>query len=106
MLQSAIFGLGVIAQRIPNGQFTQLQQFLTILEVACKDDVEGLDEDEKDQKLLLADNSRSALAKVVIFQNDGGALVKDELCQMVFNTMLPLKYDEDEAQDIHQVILK
>lgn len=74
---------------------------MTILEVACKDDVQGLDEEEMEAKLLLADNSRSALTKVVIFQNDGGNLVKDELCQMVFNTMLPLKYDEDEAQDIH-----
>jgi hypothetical protein len=40
---------------------------LTILDVACKDDVAGLDEDEKDQKLRLADNSRSALAKVIMF---------------------------------------
>jgi hypothetical protein len=55
---------------------------------------------------MLADNSRSALAKVVMFQYDGGNLVKDDLCASCFTHLLPLTNDADEAQDIHSIILK
>jgi hypothetical protein len=80
LLQSAIFGLGIIAQRSPNGQFTHLEEFIKILGHCVSTDTEGLDEDEKDSKLMLADNSISALVKVIMFQYDGGNVVKDQLC--------------------------
>jgi hypothetical protein len=67
LLQSCIFGLGIIAMRSPRGQFAQLAETINILSEGVKTDVEGLDEDEKDSKLNLSDNSKSALAKIVLF---------------------------------------
>jgi len=92
--------------RLPNGSFTQLADTLAILGETCKDNTDGLDEDEKEQKLMLSDNSKSALAKITMFQYDNNNLVKDELCQTLYSTMLPLTNDFDEAQDIHGIILK
>jgi hypothetical protein len=53
--------------RSPRGQFAQLAETINILSEGVKTDVEGLDEDEKDSKLNLSDNSKSALAKIVMF---------------------------------------
>jgi hypothetical protein len=69
-------------------------------------ETEGLDEDEKDSKLMLADNSISALVKIIMFQYDGGNVVKDELCSTILTHKLPLTHDFDEAQAIHTLILE
>jgi len=53
--------------RSPKGQFAQLAETMNILSEGVKSDVEGLDEDEKESKLNLADNSKAALAKIVMF---------------------------------------
>ena len=69
-------------------------------------ETEGLDEDEKDSKLMLADNSISALVKIIMFQYDGGNVVKDELCSTIHTHKLPHTHDFDEAQAIHTLILE
>jgi hypothetical protein len=98
LLQSAIFGLGIIAQRQDNGQFSQLGDFMKILGHTISSDVaDGMDEDEKESKLMLADNSISALVKIIMFQYDGGNIVKDELCSTILTHKLPLTHDFDEA---------
>jgi hypothetical protein len=51
----------------PKGQFAQLAETMNILSEGVKTDVEGLDDDEKEEKLNLADNSKAALAKIVMF---------------------------------------
>ena len=74
----------------------------------CKDDVTGneeLDEDEKESKELVRDNSISTLTKIILFQNDGGNLVKQELVQELFGSMLPIVKDFDEAQALHEIVL-
>ena len=69
-------------------------------------ETEGLDEDEKDSKLMLADNSISALVKIIMFQYDAANVVKDELCSTILTHKLPLTHDFDEAQAIHTLILE
>ena len=68
ILQSAIFGLGVIAQRQPNGRFDLLAQMVPVLEKICKQEIsDDLDEDDKDSALYLKDNAVSALTKLIMF---------------------------------------
>ena len=106
LLQSAVFGLGIIAQRQENGQFSQLGDFVKVLGHTIGSDTEGLDEDEKESKLMLSDNSVSALVKIIMFQYDGGNVVKDELCSTILLHKLPLTHDFDEAQALHTLILE
>jgi len=57
---------------------------------------QGLDEEEKESAQMLYDNSMSTLFKIILYQNDGGVLVKNELIPYFLNS-LPLKTDVDEA---------
>ena len=43
-----------------------------------------MDQDEKDDMLMMADNAKSTFAKIICFQYDGGNVVKDE-----FTVQLP-----------------
>ena len=106
LIQSCVFGLGVIAQRSANGQFTQLKETMIILGETCKRDIPAeMDEEEQDSKLNLADNSISALLKIVIFQNDGGAVVTPEMLPTVLG-QLPLTTDFEEAQAVNELIFE
>lgn len=68
LVQSCVFALGVTAQKSEHGQFDQLKDTLLILGETCKTDIPaGIDEEEKESRLNLADNSISALFKIVIF---------------------------------------
>ena len=53
--------------------------------------------------MMMADNSISTLAKIIIFQKDGN-LVTHNLTLNMLNA-LPLKTDTDEAQSAHTLIL-
>ena len=79
---------------------------MKVLGHTISSETEGLDEDEKDSKLMLADNSVSALVKIIMFQYDGGNFAKDELCSTILTHKLPLTHDFDEAQAIHTLILE
>jgi hypothetical protein len=47
---------------------------------------------------MLKDNSISTLAKLVFFQNDGShTVLKQDLVQELFTSLLPIKNDIDEA---------
>mmetsp|Transcript_15259 Transcript_15259/g.25808 ORF Transcript_15259/g.25808 Transcript_15259/m.25808 type:complete len:163 (-) Transcript_15259:146-634(-) len=106
MLQSSIFGLGVIAQRLPKGQFVQLAQIVPILEKSiAHQPSEGMAEDERDSLLALRDNTISALTKMILFHYDGGAVLRDDLVNQVLTQMHPITHDFDEAQDINGIIL-
>jgi len=76
--------------------------------MTCKDETTGkddLDEDQRYDMNSMRDNSISTLMKLVLFQNDGGAILKQEMVQEAFSSLLPLKVDVEEAQDIHEIIL-
>lgn len=101
--------MGCIAERTPSGKFPHLQGILQVLAVTCKDEVTGnddLDEDERESKESVRDNSISTLAKCVLFQYDGGELVKPEIVQELFGSLLPIFKDLEEAQALHEVILE
>ena len=107
-LYSSIFGLGVIARRLPNGSFAQLKETMAVLQMTCRDRVAGagdLDEEEKEKRELLRDNSISTLGKIVFFQSDG-VIVTQQHAQELFGNMLPILADKDEAQDIHALVLE
>ena len=67
LLQSCIFGLGIIAQRLPLGKFSHLQETLQILNLTCRQEKKDIDEDERYSLDMLKDNSISTLAKLVFF---------------------------------------
>lgn len=68
LLYSSIFGLGVMAKRLPNGQFTQINETLAILERTCQDDLsQAEDDDELEKRKCLVDNSISCLGKISLF---------------------------------------
>ena len=49
LAQSAVFGLGIIAQRVPKGQYAVLDQVLPLLNDTIKTQVpEGVGADEKE----------------------------------------------------------
>ena len=73
----------------------------------CKDETTGedLDEDERYSKEMVRDNSISTLTKIVLFQNDGGNIVKQEVVQELFGSLLPITKDYEEACSLHELVL-
>jgi hypothetical protein len=108
ILYSAIFGMGVIAQRSVCGMFAHLSETLAILSTTCKNTAtDDMDEEEQDQRNNLRENSVSCLAKIILFQNDlSGSKINPQMTQEVFGTMLPLKHDLQEAEDLHSLIFE
>lgn len=108
LLYSSVFGLGLLARRLPNGQFAQLADTLEVLKRTTQDMVAGkeadLDEDEKEKRNMLKDNSVSCLGKIVLFQNDSTPVMAALTNQ--FFTTLPITNDLDEAQDIHTTVFE
>lgn len=67
-MYSAIFGLGVIAQRSVPGMFAHLSETLNVLSTTCKDTkTADMDEEECDSRDNLRENSISCLAKIILF---------------------------------------
>ena len=87
IIYSAIFGLGVIAQRSVCGMFAQLTDTMQLLQTTCKDTVTpDLDEEEVENRNNLRENSVSCLAKIVLFQNDlSGSTISPQITQEVFS---------------------
>lgn len=68
LIQSCIFGLGLIAQLQTNGQFTQLGDVLSLMPELCNPAIaETLKGDDKDSFLMMSDNALATLAKIVLF---------------------------------------
>jgi hypothetical protein len=79
---------------------------MLVLNEACKPIMtEGLDEEEKESKEYLFDNSISCAFKVFLFQNDGGNLVKPELLVQLILPAFPLVADLEEAVPVHELFL-
>lgn len=105
LIQSCMFGLGLLAQFQPHGQFAQLADTLNFISTLCNpQNAVGLSEDAAESFKYMSDNSMSTLAKVIIFQNDGN-LVNDNMTKSLFE-QLPLTTDVDEAQALHHLLLQ
>ena len=55
---------------------------------------------------MVRDNSISTLTKIVLFQNDGGNVVKQEIVQELYGSLLPIQKDFEEAQSLHEIVLQ
>lgn len=85
MSQSAIFGLGILAARLPRGSFALVEKTLIAIDAVIQKHPIGSSD--------VADNAISTLAKVVLFQLPVES--HDMANKMLAN--LPLKTDCDEA---------
>lgn len=65
-----------------------------------------MEADEKEEMLMMADNAKSALAKIICFQYDGGNVVKDEFTLQLLTQFLPLLSDVDEACSVHELFFQ
>jgi len=54
----------------------------------------------------MIDNSISTLFKFVIYQNDGGQVIKPELVKSLLTTLMPIKNDLEEANTLHCLFLE
>jgi hypothetical protein len=107
LLQSCVFGLGLIAQRQPDGQFAQMKQTVEVLSRMCdKSAANAIEEDdEKESMLYMVDNSISTMVKLVVFQPTNGGLVNDQVVSNLWS-LLPLTTDVEEARALHLLVLE
>lgn len=83
MSQTCIFGLGVLAARLPRGQFSLVDKTLIAIDAVVKQHPTGTSN--------VADNAMSALGKLVYFQVENADVANK------FLASLPLKTDNEEA---------
>lgn len=104
LVQSCVFGLGLLAQKQPVGQFKELQGTLAVIEQMLQfTGLDSLDDDQKDSFKFMKDNAISSLTKIVIFQQDGSH-VNDTHTQTLLK-LLPITHDVEEAADLHSLFL-
>lgn len=101
--QSAIFGLGIIAQRTPNGQFAHLGDTIQVIN-SIVNKLKTLPADHESGRML-GDNVISTLNKIVSFQFDGGNLVTPDMVNLLLDS-IPLTTDFEEAQPVHELFFK
>ena len=65
-----------------------------------------MDADEKEEMLMMADNAKSALAKIIYFQYDGGNVVLDDFTVQLLTQFMPLLTDVDEACSVHELFFQ
>lgn len=87
MSQTCIFGLGVLAARLPRGQFPLVDKTLIAIDAVIKQHPSGTSN--------VADNAYSTLGKLVYFQVENVDIANK------FLAALPLKTDNEEAQAVH-----
>ena len=95
LLQSAGYGLGVVAQRSPKGSFPQLEKVAKILHAVIAEE----DSRNNEEKVESTDNIISAFGKLVMFQFDGQIIGLPALKELL--SLLPIYMDSEEAQAIH-----
>jgi len=76
IVQSCFFGLGLVAQRQPNGQFGELAETMDIFSQLTNPQVkQSISEEQEESFNFMFDNAISSMVKVLMFQQDGGKLV-------------------------------
>lgn len=97
LTQTCIFGLGVIAQRTPAGQFGALAETLQTTQMIINNAKDFTDEDEEVHTCV--DNAVSTYGKLIYYHHQTGLLT--EQSALDFMQRLPLITDCDEAQAVH-----
>mmetsp|Transcript_13988 Transcript_13988/g.11952 ORF Transcript_13988/g.11952 Transcript_13988/m.11952 type:complete len:465 (+) Transcript_13988:1816-3210(+) len=102
VLQSAAFGIGVIARRMDTNTFSQAkEEILKVLSAIVLDKNAYSDED----RACATDNAVGAIGKIALFHG----LPNDKLSEDIlskFLSLMPLKNDCTEAQAIHKMLLE
>ncbi|EAR97043.1 hypothetical protein TTHERM_00196340 (macronuclear) [Tetrahymena thermophila SB210] len=104
--QTSVYGLGLLCQIMPQQDFKQYKLYISEAIISCiLHEPEGinLEEEEMDEELeeeftLFIDNSISALAKLIKYQN-----FNDE--SGPFIDLLPIKMDEEEGLIAHEIFV-
>lgn len=102
LTQTCIFGLGVIAQRTPAGQFGALAEVLSTAQMIMNNPKVFMDENEEVHTCV--DNAISTYGKLIYFHNQTGLITEQTVAD--FMQRLPLITDCDEAQVVHLQFIK
>jgi len=100
LIQSAGYGLGSIAKRIPRGSFTHLPQTLQTFKGLLDDPTCRTDEEKAES----TDNIIGALGKCMLFHYDGQLLTLPAVKEYL--SLLPLYTDSEEAQSVHKLLFE
>lgn len=102
LCQTAVFGLGVIAEKTPAGAFAQLGDVLDVINWIFSQELK----DEDGNRAPCVDNAVGALGKCIYFHGAGNeALITPAVIGEGFLARLPLLTDVEEAQPVHSQFL-
>ena len=100
IVQSAVFGIGVIAKRMDQHSFSQYKNecLQIIASIITAPDAYS------EEKAVCTDNAVGALGKIALYQSQTNDKVSEEVL-LKFLQLLPLKNDSEEAQAVHKMLL-
>jgi len=100
ILQSAVYGLGVIAIRMNKNDFKAVKtQFATaISNIIMHPEAYG------EKRAVCTECAVGALGRMAMYQGEAGDKMSQEIL-MKFLQLLPLKHEAEEAQYVHYMLL-
>ena len=101
ILHSAVFGLGIISQRIDSQTFKSIRSDI----LAIVSNIITAADAFSEKKASLAENSINVLGKIALYQSEKDEKLSEEIL-LKFLQFLPLKHDIDEAQAAHKMLLQ
>lgn len=100
IVQSAVYGLGVISTRIDRNNFKQAKKEIVQIISHLINEEDAYSE----EKAEATDNAISALGKIALFQSDKEDRESEEAL-IQFLELLPLTSDKDEAKSAHRMLI-
>jgi len=101
ILQSAAYGLGVIATKIDKSSFkTAKQEFITVLSNIIMHQNAYTEE-----RVVATECAIGALGRIAVYQGEPSDKLSQEVL-MKFLQLLPLKHEPEEAQNVHYMLLQ
>ena len=99
VIQSAAYGLGLVAQYAP-------AQFKEILPATIEALAKVIQEKDSrsEEKAIATECAIGAVGKIVLFNYDGGIVGQTMVQQYL--ALLPLKAESEEAQNVHRLFFK
>ena len=101
VVQSAVYGLGVIASRYKKADFKHIKTEILNIISAIITHPEANSED----RIIATENAIGTLGTLAIFQGEAGDKISQEIL-MRFLQYLPLKHDSEQAQKTHYMVLE
>jgi hypothetical protein len=101
LLQSLVYGFGVCAQRTAPESFNQFYLPTSKAILSLIDHPQAL----TPERIVCTECAIGALGKLALFQNNNDLKVRGEILNK-FLSLLPLKNEAEEAQNVHRMFLK